>query len=218
MAANTSKGITYPTSGDAISPLETVFATMANTTNTAIAALDSTVSTVASHTSSISTLTTNVSAINTRLALNLQTSAGTPSGVPANSGPEGTMHWDSTNNILYIYNTGAWKAIYGNTSWINITINSGFVASGAVPQYRIVGDIVYVRGAFSSTGFTAGTAGACGQLPVSAYPTTSVIYSGATNSATALFNKVSISGSGTISITPESASTTNYITFSYPLG
>jgi len=36
MASNTSKGITYPTSGDAISPLETVFATMASTTNTAL--------------------------------------------------------------------------------------------------------------------------------------------------------------------------------------
>jgi len=36
MAANTSKGITYPTSGDSIAPLETVFATMASTTNTAL--------------------------------------------------------------------------------------------------------------------------------------------------------------------------------------
>jgi hypothetical protein len=40
MAANTSKGITYPTSGDAITPLETVFATMASTTNTALGAIN----------------------------------------------------------------------------------------------------------------------------------------------------------------------------------
>jgi hypothetical protein len=40
MAANTSKGITYPTSGDAITPLESVFATMASTTNTALGAIN----------------------------------------------------------------------------------------------------------------------------------------------------------------------------------
>lgn len=40
MAANTSKGITYPTSGDAITPLESVFATMANTTNTALTSIN----------------------------------------------------------------------------------------------------------------------------------------------------------------------------------
>lgn len=40
MAANTSKGITYPTSGDSITPLETVFATMASTTNTALGAIN----------------------------------------------------------------------------------------------------------------------------------------------------------------------------------
>jgi len=40
MAANTSKGITYPTSGDSIAPLETVFATLASTTNTALGAIN----------------------------------------------------------------------------------------------------------------------------------------------------------------------------------
>lgn len=40
MANNTSRGITYPTSGDNISPLETVFATLASTTNTALGNLD----------------------------------------------------------------------------------------------------------------------------------------------------------------------------------
>lgn len=40
MATNTSKGITYPTSGDAITPLESVFAIMANTTNTALGAIN----------------------------------------------------------------------------------------------------------------------------------------------------------------------------------
>lgn len=40
MATNTSKGITYPTSGDSIAPLETVFATLANTTNTALGAIN----------------------------------------------------------------------------------------------------------------------------------------------------------------------------------
>lgn len=40
MAANTSKGITYPTSSDSIASLETVFATMANTTNTALTSIN----------------------------------------------------------------------------------------------------------------------------------------------------------------------------------
>jgi len=40
MAANTSKGITYPTSGDSVAPLETVFATLASTTNTALGAIN----------------------------------------------------------------------------------------------------------------------------------------------------------------------------------
>lgn len=40
MAANTSKGITYPTSGDSVAPLETVFATLATTTNTALGAIN----------------------------------------------------------------------------------------------------------------------------------------------------------------------------------
>jgi hypothetical protein len=42
MANNTSRGITYPTSGDSISPLETVFATLASTTNTAMGNLAAT--------------------------------------------------------------------------------------------------------------------------------------------------------------------------------
>lgn len=40
MANNTTRGITYPTSGDSVSPLETVFATMASTTDTAMGNLD----------------------------------------------------------------------------------------------------------------------------------------------------------------------------------
>jgi hypothetical protein len=43
MAAETSKGIIYPTSGDNIAPLESHFATLASTTNDALAVLEGTV-------------------------------------------------------------------------------------------------------------------------------------------------------------------------------
>jgi hypothetical protein len=44
--ASTSKGIVYPTSGDNIAPLESHFASLATTTNTAIVAVETAVDTV----------------------------------------------------------------------------------------------------------------------------------------------------------------------------
>ena len=129
------------------------------------------------------------------------------------------MHWDSLNNILYIYNEGAWKTIYGSTSWTNITVNTPtYAASGSVPQYRIIGDIVYLRGAFASTGMTAGSAATCGQLPAAAYPAQTTVYPGSTSQGAASVNKISITSAGALSITPEIATGSHYINFSYPLG
>ena len=46
MAAETSKGIIYPTSGDEIAPLETHFSILASTTNTALITIDSSIEAV----------------------------------------------------------------------------------------------------------------------------------------------------------------------------
>jgi hypothetical protein len=217
MPNTTTWTITYPDSTSNLTPLESHFQAIATTADTALSNLKTNIR-GADSSSTLASLATSISTTNTRLALNLQTSAGTPTGAPVNSGVEGSMHWDSLNNILYIYNEGAWKTIYGSTSWTNITVNSTFAASGSAPQYRIIGDIVYLRGAFASTGMTAGNAAACGQLPTGAYPAQTIVYPGSTSQGSASVNKIAITSGGALSITPEIASGSHYINFSYPLG
>lgn len=102
MPNTTTWSITYPDSSTNLTPLESHFAEIANDTDAALTTLKANVR-GANTTDTLETLKTSVTAINTRLALNLQTSGSTPVGAPTNSGVEGSMHWDSTNNILYIY-------------------------------------------------------------------------------------------------------------------
>lgn len=219
MPNTTTWGITYPDSSSNLTPLESHFQNVATTTDAALTTLKSNIR-GADASSTLSTLSTAIAAINTRVALNLQTSGAAPTGAPVNSGVEGSMHWDSTNNALYIYDASAgWKKVWSDTGWTNITVNATFAASGSVPQYRMIGDIVYLRGAFTSAGFTAGNPGVCGQLPVAAYPSSTTVYTGATSTSTANpSNRISVSGTGTITITPEAASGSHYINFSYPIG
>jgi hypothetical protein len=218
MPNTTTWSITYPDSNSNLTPLEGHFQAIATTADTALSTLKTNIR-GADSSSTLASLATSITATNTRLALNLQTSVGTPTGAPINSGGEGSMHWDSTNNILYIYVESAWKAVYSSNNWQNITVNSTFAASGSVPQYKIIGDIVYLRGAFTSAGFTAGQPGICGQLPAAAYPSSTVVYTGATSTSTANpSNRISVSGAGALTITPEAASGSHYINFSYPLG
>jgi hypothetical protein len=129
------------------------------------------------------------------------------------------MHWDSGGNALYIYDTSAgWEKVWGDTGWVNITVNVGFAAGGSAPQYRMIGDIVYLRGTFTSAGMTAGASAACGQLPAVAYPTQTLVYANATSATSASVNKVAISSAGVLSITPAVASGSHFINFSYPIG
>lgn len=222
MPNTTTWTITYPDSTSNLTPLESHFQNIATTTDTALTTLKSNIRGTDS-TSTIGTLSTAVAAINTRLALNLQTSSSAPSGAPVNSGVEGSMHWDSGGNVLYIYdNVAGWQKVWNDTGWQNITVSSGFAAGGAVPQYRIIGNTVHLRGSFAATGITAtGTSYSVGQLPSTAYPATALYYVGATSSTdTTKASRISISASGVLSITTGSITggvPSYYIHFSYPL-
>jgi hypothetical protein len=219
MPNTTTWGITYPDQTSSITPLESHFSAVATTTDTALTTLKSNIR-GADSSSTIASLSSSIATINSKLGFYLQTGSIAPTGVPANNGPEGSMYWDSTSNILYVYNSSSWKPIYGSTAWQNITVNATFAAGSVAPQYRIIGDVVYFRGAFASTGMTAGTPAACGQLPAAAYPAQTLLYTNSTSSTTRYINKVSVSAVGVITITPESLTGTpnHYINFSYPLG
>lgn len=219
MPNTTTWGITYPDASSNLTPLESHFQNVATTTDTALTTLKSNIR-GSDSSSTIGTLSTAVAAINTRLALNLQTSAAAPSGAPVNSGVEGSMHWDSGGNALYIYdNTAGWEKMWGDTGWQNITVNAGFAASGSAPQYRMIGDVVYLRGAFASTGITtANTAYTVGTIPVTARPAQTIVYTGGSSSGTPMATKISISAAGALVLTVPTTGQSYYINFTYPIG
>ncbi len=180
--------ITYPDSSSNLTPLESHFQEIAVDADAALTNLKSNVR-GSNTTDTIETLKTSVTAINTRLALNLQTSGSTPTGAPTNSGLEGSMHWDSTNNILYIYDAVAgWKIVWRDTAWTNLTMAGGspnYVAGSSAPQYRVNGNTVYLRGQIAPTGTTvAGTTYTFGSLPSGLFPATTTVFAVASDSFT----------------------------------
>lgn len=219
MPNTTTWGITYPDASSNLTPLESHFQNVATTTDTALTSLKSNIR-GSDSSSTIGSLSTSVAAINTRLALNLQTSSAAPSGAPINSGVEGSMHWDSGSDALYIYRTTVgWEKVWGDTDWQNITVNAGFAASAAVPQYRMIGDVVYLRGAFASTGITsANTAYTVGTIPAAARPSQTIVYTGSSSSATPTSTKISISSAGALVLTVPTTGSSYYINFTYPIG
>jgi hypothetical protein len=219
MPNTTTWGITYPDASSNLTPLESHFQNVATTTDTALTSLKSNIR-GSDSSSTIGSLSTSVAAINTRLALNLQTSSAAPSGAPINSGVEGSMHWDSGSDALYIYRTTVgWEKVWGDTDWQNITINAGFAASTAVPQYRMIGDVVYLRGAFGATGITtANTPYTVGTIPATARPSQTIIYTGGSSSGTPMATKVSISSAGALVLTVPTTGHSYYINFTYPIG
>jgi hypothetical protein len=152
-----------------LTPLESHFQNLATTTNTAITAVQTAITSA------------QIDPINNRLQLNLTTSNAAPTGAPA----EGSMHWDSNSNILYIYSTGVWRKVWNEPAWNNITVNSGFAGTvGQLPMCRIIGDVVYLRGSFASTGITANPTAPgqlVGQLPIGFYPGYTVVFAGMSN-------------------------------------
>jgi hypothetical protein len=185
MPNTTTWTITYPDSTSNLTPLESHFQTLATTADTALSTLKSNIRGTDSS-STIASLASSITTTNTRLALNLQTSAGTPTGAPSNSGIEGSLNWDSINNILYIYNEGAWKPIHGDIGWANITMTGGtpnFIAGSPVPQYKVVNGIAYIKGMVQPTGTTvAGTTYSVGTIPAGARPSNAVGVAIASNS------------------------------------
>jgi hypothetical protein len=146
------------------------------------------------------------------------------------------MHWDSLNNILYIYNEGAWKPIHGDIPWANITMTGGtpnYVAGSPVPQYKVVNGIAYIKGIIQPTGTTvAGSSYDFGTLPVGARPSNTVAVAVASNSFATVGSsptyqesllkpgRLVISAAGTMSIVSAFGSTdapNYYINTSYPI-
>jgi hypothetical protein len=158
--------VAYPDSNSNLTPLESHFQNLATTTNTAITAVQTAITSA------------QIDPINNRLQLNLTTSNAAPTGAPA----EGSMHWDSNSNILYIYSTGVWRKVWNEPAWNNITVNSGFAGiTSAPPMCRIIGDVVYLRGGFTSAGISANTSHNVGQLPVGFRPSYLVVFAGMTS-------------------------------------
>jgi hypothetical protein len=124
MPTTTPWNIQYPDGDSAITPLQDRFYELANTTNSAINTAKATLD------DDISDLQDDVTAINSRLALNLQEGSGTPSGAPSNSGHEGSMYWDYTNDMLYAYVSSEWKKVWERSAIVKtadvVTAASGW--------------------------------------------------------------------------------------------
>jgi hypothetical protein len=220
MPNTTTWNITYPDSSSNLTPLESHFQEIAVDTDNALTSLKSNIRGTDT-TNTIKTLSDGVSAINTRLALNLQTSTAAPSGAPINSGQEGSMHWDSTNDTLYVYTNSAWKAVWRDTGWVNITVNATFAAHTSPPQYRIIGNTVHLRGAFAITGIQAApSTNAVGQLPSPiAYPSDTVVYAGMGVAHTNI-TRMTISNTGAITLSTGTVQGSGgyFINHTYTLG
>ena len=128
MPTTTTWGIDYPDENSAITPLESHFEGLAASTDEALTSLKANIR-GANTTDTIADIVTDVTAINTRLALNLQEGSGAPTGAPSNSGHEGSLYWDYTNDALYIYtNDLGWKKIWEKDV---ISLTSGVVSAAS---------------------------------------------------------------------------------------
>ena len=132
MPTTTPHGIQYPDGDSAITPLQNRFYELASTTNSALNTVKATVD------GNIATLQSDVTVLKSRLALNLQSGSTTPSGAPANSGIEGSMAWDSTNDILYTYANSAWKKVWERLPLVSTGLGRVTAASGWTVTFQYV--------------------------------------------------------------------------------
>lgn len=163
MPQTTNWSITYPDSNSSLTPLESHFQNLATTADTAI-----------------STVNTSVTNINNKVGFNLQVTSGTPTGAPSYSGPEGSLSWDSVNNILYIYDTNAWKVVYRNDgTWVSYTptISGGSTTTWALgngtiaASYTQIGKTVHFKGSLKIGSSTVvGDASLTMSLPLTSVP------------------------------------------------
>jgi hypothetical protein len=229
MANTVTWSITYPEASSNLTPLESHFQNVATSTDSALTALKSNIR-GSDSSSTIGSLSTALAAVNTRLALNLQTSSGAPVGAPSNLGVEGSMHWDSLNNSLYIYSDSAWRLIYGDTSWQTITMTGGSVnysAGSPAPQYKVINGIAYIKGIIQPSANTvAGTSYDFGTMPAGARPSNTAAFAVSSNSFTVAGGamlkpgRLIIAAGGTMSIVSPFGTTdapNYYINCSYPI-
>jgi hypothetical protein len=231
MPNTTTWTITYPDSTSNLTPLESHFQAIATTADAALSTLKSNIR-GADSSSTLASLATSISTTNTRLALSLQVSAGTPTAAPVNSGVNGSMNWDDTNKILYIWDGSAWKSIHGNAPWLTITMTGGtpnFIAGSPAPQYKVVNGIAYIKGMIQPTGTTvAGSSYDFGTLPAGARPSNTLAVAVASNSFATTGTpdsllkpgRLVITTAGTMSIVSAFGSTdapNYYINTSYPV-
>lgn len=203
MPLTTPWSISYPDSNSNLTPLESHFQNLATTTNSGLTAVQSAI------------ISSEIDPINDRLQLNLTTSAGSPTYAPI----EGSMHWDSNLNILYIYSRGTWKVLWHDSDWLNVTVSSGFAAmSGNAPQYKIIGGVVYLKGGFAATGIAAAnTLYNIGTIPVGFRPGTIVVYPAMTTANTPDETKITVSSAGVLSISVSTTGSNYYINGSYAI-
>lgn len=182
MPSTTTHSIDYPDGNSAITPLESHFEALATSTDEALTALKAQIR-GAEPEKTIKGLVDDIAASNGRLALNLQTSTAAPSGPPASNGPEGTLHWDSANNALYICvdkTAGTWKILWNDSGWVSSGFTAGADATSVVNSYyRVIGGMVHV--AFRATLKSASGSGdisnmTLGTIPSAVWPTTTTIY------------------------------------------
>jgi hypothetical protein len=134
MPTTTTHEIDYPDGTSAITPLESHFEALAVSADEALTALKANIR-GANSTATIASLATDIDALDTRLALNLQYGAGAPTGAPSNSGVEGSMYWDSTNDKLYTYTTDlGWKIVWEKAV---TTITTGILSTYASAEWAI---------------------------------------------------------------------------------
>jgi hypothetical protein len=140
----TPNGIEYPDGSSAITPLESHFENLADTADTAITALKANIR-GANSDDTIYTLKQAIVATDTRLALNLQDGAGAPSGAPSNSGTEGSMYYDTTNDALYIWDNSDWRLMWNKTPIVRTNLTSPVIITAVNTSEWTINDYTYTE-------------------------------------------------------------------------
>lgn len=118
MPNTTTWDIGYPDSSSAITPLESHFETLAVDTDEALTNLKANIR-GSNSSSTIATLATDIATLQSKLELSLLDGSGAPTSTPA----EGSLYWDTANDILYIYANGSWSKVWSRQATVltNVT-------------------------------------------------------------------------------------------------
>ena len=125
----------------------------------------------------------------------------------------GLLFSETDTGRVWAWNGTGWvTALAADTGWVNITVNSGFAAISTAerPQARRIGQQVYLRGGFQSTGISSGSSVTPGRLPATYAPVVSAPLAIATSAGDRGGTARVVAGSGDIDLRVTTGSVSPY--------